>query len=77
MSILDWGLSDEDISAARKVLQDDEQLVLAIKPRAEHDCRSDWLRWIVVALASVILVGLMLLLLLLSHFSCVRPCASP
>ena len=60
MSILDWGLSEEDISAARKVLQDDEQLVLAIKPRAEHDWRSDWLRWIVVVLASVILVGLML-----------------
>lgn len=60
MSILDWGLSEEDISAARKVLQDDEQLVLAIKPRAGLDWRSDWLRWIAVALASIILVGLML-----------------
>lgn len=60
MSILDWGLSEEDISAARKVLQEDEQLVLAIKPRAGVDGRSDWLRWIVVVLASIILVGLML-----------------
>ncbi len=60
MSILDWGLSDEDISAARKVLQEDEQLVLVIKPRAVLDWRCDLLRWIVVALASVILVGLML-----------------
>lgn len=60
MSILDWGLSEEDISAARKILQEDEQLVLAIKPRAGVDGRSDWLRWIVVVLASIILVGLML-----------------
>lgn len=60
MSILDWGLSEQDIAAARKVLQEDEQLVLAIKPRAELDWRSDWLRWIAVVLASIILVGLML-----------------
>ena len=60
MSILDWGLSEEDISAARKVLQEDEQLVLAIKPRAGVDGRSDWLRWIVVGGVSIILVGLML-----------------
>ena len=60
MSILDWGLCDADISAARKVLQEDEQLVLVIKPRAELDWHSDWFRWIVVVLASVILVGMAL-----------------
>ena len=60
MSILDWGLSDEDISAARKVLQEDERLVLAIKPRAGFDGSSVWLRWIAVALVSAILVVLML-----------------
>ena len=34
--------------------------MLAIKPRAELDWRSDLLRWIAVAFAGVILVGLML-----------------
>jgi hypothetical protein len=42
MSLLDWGLNARELSHARSVLQDDEQVVLVLRPQVEADGELRW-----------------------------------
>ena len=60
MSLLDWGLSARELSHARRVLRDDEQVVLVLRPQAEPVGRLRWMTPAFLCLFALVVAHLQL-----------------
>ena len=60
MSLLDWGLSDRELTHARKTLQDDEPVVLVLRPQEAPAGELRWMTFVFLCLFVLVLVLLQL-----------------
>ena len=77
MSLLEWGLSARELSHARRVLRDDEQVVLVLRPQAEPVGRLRWMTPAFLCLFALVVAHLhwwgSIPYHFLPVFCCVRP----